>query len=267
MCLIIAKDINVVTPSNNQLRRWHKVHSDGFGVMFLHNNKVHIIKGMLSIKDILQVHNRIKTIVSPVKLTEIPIVYHFRQATDGSICPANTHPFPITDDKLKLSQLELITDIGIVHNGIISKYSTYSWYNDYTYVKPVVNTDLTDTAQFIIEYLAGMRGILHNNSVQKLINDYTHSKFCILTKHGIEYIGQYITDAGLKYSNDTYKAKITHDKPIQALSYNYYYDDVNLTCGHCKRTYKLEELIDDGYGYLCDDCAQILFGKHHSDMY
>ena len=50
-----------------------------------------------------------------------------------------------------------------------------------------------------------MGAAVHCPPVKKLIEEYTISKFALLSNEGIEFIGDFISDKGLWFSNEGYK--------------------------------------------------------------
>lgn len=83
--------------------------SDGFGMMWVDDNRVKHIKGVFSYEEIrFMIKDGPKTGVG----------YHFRYATRGIVDEDNSHPFMISDD------------IGMMHNGTISKLKTLQTVSD-----------------------------------------------------------------------------------------------------------------------------------------
>jgi predicted glutamine amidotransferase len=275
MCLIVCKPIGRDLPGDNELKSWFNTHPDGMGMMFnTPDNKVHILKGAMNIEEMLTLHTRMVTLIKPADPKNINIVYHFRQATHGSVKPGNCHPFPITKDKDKLRATEIITDRGIVHNGVIWDYGTYShksWSFD-------IEDDLSDTQSFIIDYLADMGKHIHNKGTRNLIATYTDSRFAVLDSQGIDLIGEFIKDKGLYFSNGTYKTvpkpivtPVQYQSPLNSLDdysmYDYYQDEVKRGrieedyCDNCGDLVSLKDLRDTGYGYsLCGLCYKDMAG-------
>lgn len=203
MCLIVAKPSGVPMPNKKNLKAWFKTHPDGFGLAYLHEGRVHIVKGAMTSRAMCRLINKVRIELKGTSLDDLDLLLHFRQATNGQIEPKNCHPFPITSKENALSSLEVETDIAVAHNGIIWDYSTY-YKEEWTYPE----TDKTDTQEFIEDYLVGLGSNIWNPAVQKLIEAYTESKFALLSSKGITYIGQFITDGGLLYSNGGYKPPV-----------------------------------------------------------
>lgn len=141
---------------------------------------------------------------------DVDIVFQFRAAVTGSITPRFCHPFPIVKDQQDLDSLDVLTDCALTHNGVIFEYATQSWAS-----KGKLTRDINDAQEFIKDYLVNMGDSLWNLAVQKMIEDYTMSKFALLSAKGITYIGDFIEDNGYRYSNEGYKGDSFRKKYIQ----------------------------------------------------
>lgn len=277
MCLIVCKPIGRDLPGDQELTRWFKTHDDGMGMMFnTQDRKVHILKGAMTPGEMLTLHAMMIKLIKPLDPRDVNVVYHFRQATHGSVRPGNCHPFPITKDIDQLRATEIITERGIVHNGVIWDYGTYSnksWSFD-------IKDDLSDSQKFIIDYLADMGSHIHNKGTRKLIAAFTDSRFAILDTHGIDTIGKFIKDKGLYFSNGTYKAvpkpiaaPVMYQPPLNSLDdygsmgWDYYREEeekgkINEEyCDNCGDLAPAKDLRDTGYGYvLCKSCYKDMAG-------
>ena len=268
MCLIVAKPAGVKAPKNGDLKRWFKTHDDGMGLMYsLPDGNVRILKGAMTVNDCIALHDQLKADIKPESITDIEIVYHFRQATEGTVKPGNCHPFPISKDKGLFQQTDIIIDKAIVHNGVIWDYGTY------TDKKWIFNSssDTTDTQKFIEDYLTDMdSSSLHNPGVMRLIAQYTDSKFAILDSEGITLIGKFIEDKGLYYSNGTYKpaqpipAPVKYIPPLDSLDhYGQYQPLYDEYCDNCGKLFKAKELHECDGLILCADCYDHLGEWHY----
>lgn len=211
MCLIVTKPSGVAMPSKRKLKAWFSSHPDGFGLAYLYEGRVRIVKGAMSARAMLKLVKKLRQDLNAIELEALDIIFHFRQATDGQITSQNCHPFPITDDKDALASLNVEANIALVHNGVIVEYSSYyktEWWKEPT-------TPKTDTQEFIEDYLTGMGEDIWNTSVQALIKAFTGSKFALLSSKGITYIGDFIEEGGYFYSNLGYKpVAVTKTYPI-----------------------------------------------------
>lgn len=281
MCLIVAKPAGIAIPKISSLNDWFHTHSDGMGIAFKDpTGFIRILKGGMTTLDMFTIMGKAQEYVAPLSLSDVDMVIHFRQATEGSICPANTHPYPVVADEKSLSSINVLTDVALAHNGIIWDYSTYTkgkWQFNTT-------SNKTDTQSFIEEHLVGLGKSLWNESVQSLIEVYTDSKFALLSKRGITYIGKFISDGGLQFSNGTYTTPrptvgVVEHYPEQkrlnlygAGSEDVVYDRMferydgrddgtrmymtQLSCDNCGDWFEEKELTDCGDSFLCPPCAQ-----------
>lgn len=259
MCLIVAKPIGKKMPSLEKLDYWFTSHKDGAGIMFndaLH--KVHILKGAMTVTELHNLQSKMIELIKPLTPAQINIVWHFRQATEGTVKPQNCHPFPVSSNKKELASLDLITNRAIAHNGIIWNYGE----GGLTELTNADTDDTTDTQKFIERYLSRMGKTVFNQGVRSLIAEYTQSRFAILDETNINFIGEFIKDDGLYFSNSGYKEV----KPSPVLSYadSIYakeYKDwkqyrYKYQCDYCGIT--TEELYDVGDGLVCKSCVNIL---------
>ena len=199
MCLIIVKPSGVAMPSDKYIVNAYNNNSDGFGIAWRQQgmSRVVIQKGIMTIAGVFSLLDSIK---DPLNKT---IMMHFRLATEGKICPENCHPFPISNKVSQLQALEVESRYAIAHNGIILAFNSKRW--GATVYGGTWNKDLSDTQEFILDYLAGMGKALFNPKVLELIHEYTESKFAILSPDAIKLIGDFEEENGLYYSNTSYK--------------------------------------------------------------
>ena len=193
MCIIIAKDKKSRLPKEEELRRAFDWNSDGAGFMYVDNGKVIIDKGYMKYNSFLK---RYKSLLEKYNnFKNKSLVIHCRIGTSGKNTKGNTHPYPITDNVSLLRTKKLIQDIGIVHNGIIRGYGTA--------------TGLNDTQEFISKYIYPIykhwKDFYKNEDIMYGIGEITGSKWTILdNKDNLYFIGDFIEDGGLKFSNNTY---------------------------------------------------------------
>ena len=102
-----------------------------------------------------------------------------------------------------------------MHNGIISTYNPKN-----------VKSKTNDTQNFILQYLAPIHK--HYKSAYKMekfrsgIRDITNSKFVFLDKNDrTYYVGDFVNEDGLKFSNSTYKNYTTYST-YSNCNYKYY---------------------------------------------
>ena len=248
MCLIVAKPAGINMPSKRRLKFWFRGHPDGFGFAYLNAGVVHIVKGAMTKREMFQLLGKAQEKLGEVRLANVDVLLHFRQATKGSICPSNCHPFPLTKDEKDLSALEIEASCAVTHNGIIFDYS---YWGGVSYSEPAFfyqkgqGESKTDTQQFIEDYLVDLKSALWNLAVQKLLVSATFSKFALLSKKGITYIGEFIEDGGCYYSNLGYK------KPAKLGSKPMSYID------RCELG-----VLDEHRGSTCEFCEQSVYVRY-----
>ena len=233
MCIIIAKDKIGRLPTEKELRNSFNFNGDGAGFMYVDNRKVIIDKGYMNVESFIKHY---KSLCEKYNNFENKsLVIHCRIGTSGKNDKGNTHPYPITDDKRALKSRHLFNEnIGIAHNGIISGYGTA--------------TGLNDTQEYISKYLYPLyhhyRDFYKNKDMLYQMKQATNSKFAILDKTDtIYYVGDFIEDKGLWFSNNTYKS--WQDR------YNYSYDyGYNNYSDYKYKSYKYHDYDDyDDYEY------------------
>lgn len=201
MCIIVAKNKGVVLPTKRTIKKCFEYNSDGAGLMYVDNGKVVIDKGYMSFGSFYKRIKELKTYFGS-DLTDKALVFHFRIGTAGSNGIENCHPYPISDNVDDLHAVDIVTDLGIAHNGIISEYNPGE--ND-------KKLDMNDTQIFIRDYINGFRTVRQdfylNSYIQKLIlKESKHNKFAIMDgKENIIILGDFQQDNGVYYSNGTYK--------------------------------------------------------------
>lgn len=202
MCIAVAKPKGIKRPSNEIFKECFDNNKDGAGFAFALDGRVVISKGYMTYDDYIKA---IEDLEKNVNLEEIAMLYHFRIGTQGGNVGGNTHPFPLSSKVEELKAETLITDICMIHNGIISETSSY----DYKKAFP----ELSDTQIFCSEFLEeiktvyGIDKMFESKLVDKLIKTYKGTgKFGFLTNIGdIVMYGEWIEDGGVYYSNKTYK--------------------------------------------------------------
>jgi len=251
MCIIVYKPGNVTMPDYETLKNCFDNNGDGAGYMFADNNKVHIVKGLMTFDGFLRSFT--KTVKQYGK--DRAYVLHFRWSTQAGIRRDCTHPFPLSKNMNELRKLKTTCDIGIVHNGIIPLTSSYSKTISYS-----------DTMEFITGYLSLIiknRGYYKDKDTLKLIEKLTESKLAVLDGAGhCELTGDdWLCDNGVFYSNDSYQVPTVFSSfgvgdddcfPQRLTHYERYYnpmtgcydfdnsncplfeEGIDLYCGHCR---------------------------------
>ncbi len=190
MCIIVAKKSGISMPDRTIIQTCFENNPDGAGVMWNESNKVHIRKGFMTWLDF---DNFMNTLSNRIDLTKASVVMHFRITTHGGTNPHNCHPFPVSGKIHHLKQLSFKTSVGVCHNGVIP-------------IKCIPK--LSDTQTYIIKRLSTFKkGFYENKPCLKQIEREIQSKMCLLDSTGkIFFIGDFIQDDGIFYSNYSYKS-------------------------------------------------------------
>jgi predicted glutamine amidotransferase len=288
MCVIAIKKPGINVPDDQNIKNMWETNSDGAGFMYTFKNKVYIEKGFMKLDDLMNamkhVSKRLK--VDNLELKDIPIIYHFRIKTHGANNPANTHPFPISSKEQHLKALDLMADIGVAHNGIISSALSFG--------------DMSDTASYIAHVLTPLAMLdkdFYKKPYGKTIMENTigSSKLAFLDKDGnIETIGDFKngTKAGttdLLYSNlnHEYDWSSYKSSPYGTYSYGYgaaknkgnYYDSAefeilkpipkDFNVSYFSKTTNKEQLFktQSGDTYFMDDYGFIYVKNKTTNIY
>jgi len=199
MCVIVAKPIKTKLPTWDILEDCFKSNPHGAGFMYTFANKVYIEKGYMTFGSL---YKRIAELSKEINLYETPIVFHFRISTSGRINEGTCHPYPI--DSRELTAVETVTNLGVVHNGIIPMFSTAEYfYNDSFY---------NDTQLFTWNVLTPLYELNHNfldnDEICELIERLAESKLCFLTNDSeLKLIGKFHEVNGNYYSNLYWKKR------------------------------------------------------------
>lgn len=244
MCIIVAKNKGVALPTKKTLEQCFERNKDGAGIMYVKNNKVIIEKGLMTFQDF---YKKLKSIKKEFggDLTNKALVMHFRIGTHGKNDKATTHPFPISNnfDDLRATYFE--TDLGMVHNGIMSFYN--------------YDRTLSDTQSFIKDYVSVFKELNKkfylNNKVMEIISNEANissNKLCFLdNKENIYWYGDKVIDNGVIYSNTTYKPYTYKSYRNYSYDYDYWYGkDYKSTYSKPKtKSYTLDDFIKNRVEY------------------
>jgi hypothetical protein len=189
MCIIAIKQAGLKGIDKDILENCFDNNPDGAGIMYNDNGKVVIKKGFMRFEDLWQAVRCIK------KIEAKTVVYHFRIGTSGGNVAKNTHPFPISEKTKDLEKLEVVTDIGFAHNGVIDID---------------VDKGISDTMTYIkrIAKFKGLIGAQDADFLALMGLSTKGSRLTILYPNGtvITTGNGWIVDNGITYSNGTYKA-------------------------------------------------------------
>ena len=219
MCVIVYKPIGNKLPSKDTLKKCFDHNPDGAGYMLPIISKtgaprVLIRKGLMTFDAFLQSLTSAfrKYTIDPFNT---PIVMHFRISTQGGVQKGLCHPYPVCGDYEKMRSLACLCNIGLCHNGIISRCSVSSYYGgshyDYKtkqWVTPKKNIpDYNDTMTFIKDYASlvidGDRDFAKKqNKVDLLKRLCEYGRLAIMTAKGdVKLIGNFKEKNGIYYSN------------------------------------------------------------------
>ena len=246
MCIIIAKDKIGRLPTEKELKSSFTYNSDGAGFMYVDNGKVVIDKGYMTYDSFIKHY---KTLLDKYNnFKNKSLVIHCRIGTSGRNTKGNTHPYPISDSVKELRSKHLSREnIGIAHNGIIKGYGTA--------------TGLNDTQEYISKYLYPLyyhyRDFYKNKDILYQMELATNSKFAILDKTDtIYYVGEFIDDNGLNFSNNTYNYDYSYSNWT---NYDWY-----------EREYKKQNEIDNKEKYPIQEYEEYIMPLEkdwYIDMY
>lgn len=195
MCIIAIKKANQPLPEGKIMETMFKNNSDGSGFCYCMNGEVRIQKGYMTYESFSEA---IKKVAEKIDTYANPMIFHFRIATHGGVNPALCHPFQMSKRISELKFTEVTTNLGIVHNGIIS-----------------INTrkETSDTMEYITRNLYKRykrdREFYKNKKIRKaILAEIGNSKMAFLDSKGNVYtIGDFIEDNGILYSNSSYKER------------------------------------------------------------
>ena len=247
MCIIAIKPPHHKMIDESIIETMFQNNPDGSGYMYSYNNKVHIEKGFMTLKELL---NSLDNLKKKVNIEEIPLILHFRISTSGKVDGATCHPFPVTSDLNALRKTHVITNLGMAHNGIIcdfeEKKSIYS-----------------DTQLFVnkcVSYLYDIHPkFLHDDRTKNLLEPIINgSRLAFLDRHGNIYrYGEWCEDDGIFYSNEGYIPWQSRYYHYDSGYYdNYYYGDDYYYYGDEEKEIEILEKLENheeitGYDDIC----------------
>ena len=218
MCIIVAKKSGVEVPSKIILEECDTYNPDGMGVGYRLPN------GLIRIKKDFPTFEKFYEFVAKNITKDIDAIFHFRIATHGLVDYGNRHPFPITRNLKRMRQTDIIVDHMVAHNGVLSQYG--------------MGTIYSDSQKFTAKVLAEpkVKAEIGRPEVQAIINNIIKtSKLAILTPTDFITIGNFTEDAGVLYSNVSYR-------PVPARHYgtwlnpSYNYENYNWNKGENNRS-------------------------------
>ena len=186
MCVICVKPSGVKMPTYQEIKNMWERNPDGAGYILNRDGYVKIRKGFMDLSSF------VKAIVEEKITIQDVVIMHFRISTQGGINGEMTHPFALSDKLEDMKELNVLTDIGVAHNGIIKMTSDG-------------DKEYSDTAKFIADYMSKIirdKDDIYDAKIQKIIGKLIESKMAILTNDGkYVLIGEFIEKDGLYFSN------------------------------------------------------------------
>lgn len=190
MCIICVSPTGTRQPTRTQIKTMFTRNPHGAGYMHARNGKVIIHKGFMYLDEYLD------ALASEHFTAKDSVVYHFRISTQAGVNPEMTHPFPLSNQRRLMMELDLECECGVAHNGII-RLTSSPWEHEYS-----------DTAIFITDYLTKILRCPEDLQNQEKLNHIyrlAQSKFAILDRTGgIATVGEFINERGLLFSNRSY---------------------------------------------------------------
>lgn len=187
MCIICASPAGVRQPTDSQIKTMFLNNPHGAGYMYARDGKVIIHKGFMNLNEYLA------SVRSEHFTEKDSVVYHFRISTQAGVCPEMTHPFPLSNRKALMRELDIECRCGVAHNGVIRLTSDPD------------NKMYSDTAIFITDFLSRIirkRSDLLNQALLDRVFLLAQSKFAIMDGSGcIATVGEFVNCAGLLFSN------------------------------------------------------------------
>lgn len=239
MCIIIAKPAG--TSLDNIKNTWLTISENnnphGIGLMFSHEGRLRIVKGFEGTAQLMDY--LVKNVTDADALA-----IHYRWATSGLRDAGNCHPFPVVDDCELMRSTELLTSIGVCHNGVIGEYNGK-------------HERYSDTMLFIREAIYPVKDRLLVPGVQKMIGAYLKGdRLCVI--HGAGTMtrwGAWTEENGIYFSNTGYK--IDRTKPVEIVPFHERrpapIQSIYAECDSCGKD-KQVQLI--GESWLCGKCQR-----------
>ena len=212
MCIIAISPKNNPIPSSDTRKKMFENNPDGAGFMYPYKGKVRIEKGFMTLD---AMETRLQEVSKVIDTTKTPMIFHYRITTHGGTSQANTHPFPVTNNRKLLQLTRVDASLGVAHNGIINC------------VKP--KDGFSDTQEYIVKRLSQLdsKFVFSSKKLGKIAKEINGSRLAFLTPNGeIARVGTWETGKdGCLYSNTSYKWTRYKYEPIDWKSlYNSYKD-------------------------------------------
>lgn len=140
MCVIVWKPREVPVDMEVLKECWDK-NRDGAGLMYSEGGKLTVAKGFMK----WRVFRRYIKRKGLDNLAALPVAFHFRIATHGSVKAINTHPFEVSDE------------LAMMHNGVIRKVDKYI----------PKESDVSDSQMFAERFVKDAFSVINISSLAK----------------------------------------------------------------------------------------------------
>lgn len=187
MCVICIKEKGVRMPTLSEIKAMWERNPHGAGFMYARNGKVHIEKGFMTLRALMDAMEKAELSESD------PLVLHFRIATQGGINPEMCHPFPVSRKLADMEEVSTTAQVGIAHNGVIQRCCS-------------TRSKFSDTALFVTRYVSELirkpSDIMKYAITSAIEALAPGNRFAIMNANGkISTIGRFEEADGLQYSN------------------------------------------------------------------
>ena len=246
MCIIIYNKTGIL--SKKIIQNSSKNNPDGAGLMYAHAGRLYIVRDLVNEKIIARYYELRKA------MPTVPIVLHFRIATDGGITTDNCHPYRIS------------ANTALVHNGILREYSGLKSSKSDTRLfidanlKPFSDASLFAAPllrlielaigsgnKFVMMRADGETAILNEKAGvwdkpgENWFSNYTYEPAVVYPRPGAKY---YHNDLPHSWLNRTNGHKSKHKYPAAL-------NTARQNCLYCEKPLLTDDECEMGFCYLC----------------
>jgi len=184
MCVILCFEKDY--PTQDMLDSAEDYNSDGGGMAWIENGKVHYRKGIKG-KEMMEIIEKRKI--------KLPFILHFRIASVGKVSTELCHPFPIQDG-VPLDKKGVVNGV-VFHNG--------NWTGWREWIMKTVVRKKIKMPRNIWSDSRGLAFLAHHYGID-VLNTINTNKIAVLTKDGIQRFGERWDKIGkVVCSNDNFK--------------------------------------------------------------
>lgn len=234
MCVAIYKPASIPIPDLKTLKECWDANPDGAGFAMYKNGSIEIHKGFMRWKDFEKAFKK-------YGLSSFygPLLLHFRIATHGNICKGNTHPFPVSNSKADLQNIDLtcLKSDCLIHNGVL----------------PITPSDKTiSDSMELCKRLSQFDSV---TQVMDLLDEFLGSNKIAIMEHSgtVRLFGDWIDVGGVWFSNLIWQYFDETNKLHQSSKYEELFNPCGEICPYCgsKNVFK-----DNTYNdFYCEDCG------------